>query len=197
MVCCLECCYNVRDENTGGNGHSFGCNAADANRQYAAEVNRQRRRSSGSGSKSFSSSGPQLSPTPGPAPASTPASSVSVMSDGGCASSAAHGLRNGACGHGGSVGAPLASFGNGGGHGGSIGASLATRGDPAPSPITPTPAPAPARVRKIQPRYGVLNADGSRPTCHEDGTTLTWWEMWNQFDVMTAWADGTTMTCGE
>ena len=106
MVCCLECCYNVNDENTGGNGHSLECNAAEANRQH--------RRSSGGGSNSSSGSGPQLPPAPAPAPASAPASSFSVASDGGGASSATHGLRDLACGHGGSVGAPLASFGDGG-----------------------------------------------------------------------------------
>ena len=124
-------------------------------------------------------------------------SGIDAMCDGGCASSETHGLRNSACGHGGSVSAPLASPGNGGGHGGSISASLATRGDSAPSPITPTLAPVPARVRQIQPRYGVLNADGSRPRRHEDGTTLTWDEMWNHANVLAAWADGTTMTCDE
>ena len=69
MVCCLECCCNVNDENTGGNGHSFECNATEATRQ--------RRRSSGGGSGSGSSSGPQLPPAPAPAPASAPASSSS------------------------------------------------------------------------------------------------------------------------
>ena len=62
---------------------------------------------------------------------------------------------------------------------------------PAPSPTTPTPAPAPPRIRQIRPMCGVLNADGSRPTHHEDGTLLTRHELWNQFNILAAWADGT------
>ena len=42
-----------------------------------------------------------------------PGATVLVASDGGGASGATRGLRDGACGHGGSVGAPLASFGDG------------------------------------------------------------------------------------
>ena len=45
--------------------------------------------------------------------------------------------------------------------------------------------------------YGVFNPDGSRPTQHEDGSLLTRHELWNQFNALTAWADGTTMTVGE
>ena len=129
------------------------------------------------GGSSNSSSVPQLSPAHVPAMASAPASSASVTRDGGVASSATHVLRNGACDHGCSVGAPLVSSGNGGGHGRSISAPHATRGNPTPSPTIPTPSPTPVLVRQIRPMYGVHNEDGSRPTCHEDGTTLTYWEM--------------------
>ena len=329
---------------------------ADANRQYALEVNRQCRRSSSGSSNSNTRSVPQPSSTRAPAPASAPASANSATHDSGGASHAKNWLRNGDCSRGGSVGAPIASFGNsgvapaamrtketpvdskfddlsqpgasksstepaapgrpricfnecgrstagqgqndsyyccpgcrwhqehdescgdanrdvvdqvvppnappppppppqpphvdedddvfvddgddteppqpdgapplprpsqpapptggaladeppmppplddppppppvldppgpmydhdegggrggsigGGGHGGSIGASLATRGDPAPSPTTPTPSPAPVLVRKYGRCMECSTTDGSRPTCHEDGTTL-------------------------
>ena len=104
MVCCLECCYNVNDS-TGGNVHSFECNAKDANRQYAAEVNRQCRRSIDGSSNS--SSAPQLLPTRALSLASAPASAASGTHDDGCACSATPGRRNGAGDHGCSVFAPL------------------------------------------------------------------------------------------
>ena len=119
------------------------------------------------------------------------------MRDGSGASSTTQGRRNGAGDHGGSVVAPLVvSSGNGDEHGESFSAPLATCGDPAPSPTAST-SPTPKLVRKIRPMYGVLSEDGSRPTKHEDGSTLTYSEMRDQFGVVTAWDDGTTMTCAE
>ena len=70
------------------------------------------------------------------------AAPVTHTHDGDGASSANNGLRNGACGLNGSVGAPLASFGNSDGRSGSIGAPPATREYLAPSPTTSASAPA-------------------------------------------------------
>ena len=140
---------------------------------------------------------PAPSPTAPTSPTPVLASVVLGMRDGSGASSTTQGRRNGAGGHGCSVVAPLVvSSGNGGDHGESFSAPFATCGDPAPSPTAPT-SPTPVLVRKIRPMYGVLNEDGSRPTHHEDGSTLTYWEMRDQFTVLAASDDGTTMTCDE
>ena len=79
-----------------------------------------------------------LAPSPTTS-ASAPASSAPVPHECSGASSAINGIRNGACGHNGSVGAPLVLAGNGGDHGGSTGASLATCGNSAPASAASAP----------------------------------------------------------
>lgn len=183
LICCLHCCYDVRNVD-GDKVHTSGCDALQPSPSNGGG------HGGAIGSPLAPSSAAKTSPTP------VFASAVSGMRDGSGASSTTQGRRTGAGDHGGSVVAPLVDSPSGGEHGESLSAPLATCGDAAPSPAAST-SPTPKLVRKIRPMYGVLNADGSRPTKHEDGSTLTYWEMRNQFSVVAHWDDGTTMTCAE
>ena len=52
-------------------------------------------------------------------------------------------------------------------------------------------------VRQVQPAYGVLNANGSLPTTHTEGSTLDSIEWHNQFNAPWYWTDAAALTSAE